>query len=44
MSASDKDVQQAEKIGSQGGTVNTTGMSSGDKEKIDAAVARGQGR
>lgn len=44
MTLSQKDTQKAEQVGSNGGTVSTTGMSSGDKQQTDAAVARGQGR
>lgn len=44
MTVSPKEIQKAEQVGAQGGTVPTTGRSSADKQQIDAAVARGQGR
>ena len=44
MAVSDKTIKQAEQTGKSGGTVSTTGMPSSDKQAIDAAVARGQGR
>lgn len=35
-------LQQAQQVGAQGGTVNTTGLHHVDKAAIDAAVRRGQ--
>lgn len=44
MTVSQKQIQNAENTGAQGGNVNTTGMSTTNKQQIDAAVARGKGK
>lgn len=44
MTVSPKEIQKAEQVGAQGGNVSTNGLPSADKQQIDAAVLRGQGR
>lgn len=42
MGVTQKDLDQAKQAGEKGNTVSTTGMSHGDKQKIDAAVNAGK--
>ena len=42
MTVSQADLNKAKQIGANGGTVNTNGMQSQDKQKTDAAVRQGQ--
>lgn len=42
MAVSQADLDRAKQIGANGGTVNTNGMNSADKQRIDAAVNAGK--